>query len=225
MMVVVAILGVLAAMGFYAMEGLRRRTAPRNEAAEFSAALSQARTRAMERGSDVWVIIYPERGPTGAAGSGSYFIYEDANLDFGVAGVQSCNGSGPCNYETFLPPNLIAPLTSTGDRIHEMKYFDRTTTRNVSFGNTVNTALAYGEPFAPLNSLTKSCTFCGGAGAARRGAIVFNGDGAARFVDNTGALVFAGGAMMGGVAIEGAATRQLTLFAIAGTTGYVGLFR
>ncbi|HEY1086963.1 MAG TPA: prepilin-type cleavage/methylation domain-containing protein, partial [Archangium sp.] len=73
-------------------------------------------------------------------------------------------------------------------------------------------------------SVTKDCSFCTGSGVARRGAIVFNGDGAVRFVDGSGNPVYV---TSGGFSIQNttAATKQVTLFGIAAATGYVGVYQ
>lgn len=230
-MIVVAIIGILASMSIATMEEGRSRTAPRNAAAELSAAISLAKNRAMERGSDVWLIIYPNRSTDlTTAGNGAWFLYDDADVNFGVTGVKDCDGTAgsTCNYETFLPPNKIhpPPISATSfDKLLDSSYFDQAAKKNVKFGNGSDTTVVWGEPFATaLNAaVAKDCTFCTGTGIARRGAIVFNGDGAARFVDGSGNPQYVSA---GGMSIQGVATqKQVTLFAIAGATGYVGVFQ
>lgn len=235
-MVVVAIIGIISSLAVATTENLRARTAPRNAAADFSTVLSQARARATERGSDVWVIIYPNRGEGSAAGNGAWFLYEDPDLDFGKTGSATCDGSvgSTCNFAAFNPPNLIHPppaSPTTFDRLLEKEYLDRAAKKNVTFGNAANTALLFGPPFASsattgLNASTvkKDCSFCTGTGLARRGAIVFNGDGAARFVDGSGLPSWE---PMAALSLQGvdASAKQVTLFGISATTGYVGVFK
>lgn len=235
-MVVVALIGIIGSLAVTTTEGLRGRTAPRNAAADFSTMLSQARARATERGADVWVIIYPNRGPTSASmpGNGAWFIYEDPDVNFGKSGSGSCDGStGHCNFANFNPPNAIyppPPSATSQDRLLEREYLDRAAKKNVTFGNSSDPTVLFGPPFGSagtgLNagSVQKDCSFCTGTGIARRGAIVFNGDGAARFVDGSGNPVWES---MGALSLQAATagSKQVTLFGISATTGYVGVFQ
>jgi hypothetical protein len=199
--------------------------------------LSQARARATERGADVWVIFYPGRGPDSAStsGNGAWFLYEDPDVNFGRTGAGTCDGAAgsTCNFANFNPPNAIWPppqSATSQDRLLEREYLDRAAKKNVTFGNSSDTSVQFGPPFggpnAGLNATTvqKDCSFCTGTGVARRGAIVFNGDGAARFVDGSGNPVWDS---MGAVSLQAAipGSKQVTLFGISATTGYVGVFQ
>ncbi len=231
-MVVVAIIGILASLSITTMEAGRGRTAPRNAAADLSGAIGLAKGRAMERGSDVWLIIYPNRGTdTATAGNGAWFLYDDGDTNFGAAGTLDCTGATGtlCNYATFLPPAKVNAAADSNDRLIDSTYFDNAATKNVRFGNTTDTTVKWGEPFGTattgLNagSVTKDCSFCTGTGVARRGAMIFNGDGAVRFVDKDGNAQFSSTV---GFSIQGvSSSNQVTLFGIAAATGYAGVFQ
>ncbi len=238
-MVVVAIIGIIGSLAVTTTEGLRARTAPRNAAADFSSALSMARARATERGSDVWVIVYPSRGlTTGSTGNGAWFIYEDPDVNFGRAGAGDCSGStgAVCNFQAFNPPDAIYPpavSADSSDRLIDRDYLNRAARENVRFGNGSDPSVVFTQPFGAsgtgLNAtaVKKDCSFCSGTGATRRGAIIFNGDGAARFVDGDGVPSWE---PMAALSVEGALPvetygKAVTLFGIAAVTGYVGVFK
>jgi prepilin-type N-terminal cleavage/methylation domain-containing protein len=233
-MIVVAILGILASLSITTMEGARARTAPRNAAADLSQAISLARARALERGSNVWLILYPNRGKDlSTAGNGAWFLYDDGDGNFGATGSLQCTGAAGsnCNYATFTPPNTIwPPRVNTTDFLLDRVYFDDAPKKAVKFGQTSDTTILWGEPFGAagtgLNAgtVTKDCSFCTGTGVARRGAIIFNGDGAVRFVDGSGNPVYE---TTGGFSIQNsvAMTKQVTLFGVAAATGYVGVYQ
>lgn len=244
-MVVVALIGIISSIAIASTEGLRARTAPRNAAADFSTTLAQARARATERGADVWVIIYPQLSeagysgggsPTSSTGPGAWFVYEDPDLNFGKSTSATCDGSAgsTCNFSSFVPPHHISPApvsANSFDRLIEYQYLDRAAKKNVKFGNSSNTDLHFGAPFASSNSaglnastVQKDCSFCTGYGQFRRGAIVFNGDGAARFVDGSGLPSWESSAALSLQGVD-ATAKQVTLFGISATTGYVGVFQ
>lgn len=218
LMMVITILGVLVALAVASFDSLRARTGPRNAAADLSSALSLARNRALDRGSDVWFIIYPDYETNGA-----WYIYEDIKVAFG--GAASPADGGILLFSDFEPPNDIYPLgTESGNRLidsGELRLYPRSTTRFVA-----DAGVPWGVPFAALNTnATPECTFCtpGGPGGHQRGAIVFTGDGSVRFVDGDGNALMDRAA---GFSIGGADdARQGTRFAVSRATGHAGVFQ
>jgi prepilin-type N-terminal cleavage/methylation domain-containing protein len=216
MMVVVAIVGILSAMGLSALELMNARASPQNAAADFSGALSAAHNRAVERSIDVYVVIYPNRGPTGAVGNGSYFVIEDRALNFRTT-------TPAVNYTNFNPPAVLHPPVAVG-RVLEEVYLDRYPKRTVRFGATGT--LPFQAPFIGLANGV-DCSFCGGSGASRRGAIAFHADGTAGFLDHTGAPVAVGGATaLARAASIGLVSTDLSrqyLFAVSSAVSHLAL--
>lgn len=220
-LVVVALLGVLLALSWTAAGQLGSWAGPQNAASDLSGALSQARARATERGSEVWLIVYEDIDPQGnpGRGHGAWFLVEDRKQNFG-------NGrdllSGELSYATFRPPDAVKLPASQGQLL-ESTYMDRYPQRTVRFGVSGNL------PFdAPFNALApQACSFCSQAGAGRRGAAVFGADGSVRFFNGEGAQVTPTGTGMarrvgtlGLISVDG---RREYLFAISGPVGFVGV--
>lgn len=211
-MVVVALIGIIASLAFNSMEELRARTAPRTAAAEFTTAISQARNRALSRGSDVWVIVYPAHESRGA-----WFIYEDVTTNFGT----STASSTVRQYLNFTPTNRF-PMTGEQNRLIDSGLFSSYARQNVQFSNT--STVAWGNPFTALASESpQNCTFCSsGPGGVARGAIVFTGDGSALFFNGNGVRVSKRAV---GMTLNGVSTAQPTRIAVSGSTGYIGVFQ
>jgi len=153
MMIALAILGVLTAMSIAAIQRMDDWADPQSAASDLSGALSLARARAVESGSEVWFIVYEDinRQGTAGQGNGAYFIVEDRRFDF-------LNGSGPppssgvlLTYATFQPPNKVDPLKEQGFLV-DYKYLDAYSmsaqASTVRFG--VSGTLQYDAPFASL---------------------------------------------------------------------------
>ncbi|NMO21450.1 prepilin-type N-terminal cleavage/methylation domain-containing protein [Pyxidicoccus fallax] len=176
--VVLAIIAVLAAMSWTSYERFSLRIGPQNAAAELSGALSEARARAVDRQADVWLIIYPDINASGQPnqGSGAWFLVEDRTHEFNDTNTPP---SGHLRYSTFQPPAQIQPAPEQGVLAASM-YMDSYTKRSVRFG--ASGTLAWTGIFAGLTP--SGCSFC--TGTPRRGAIVFRGDGSARFMDGAG---------------------------------------
>jgi len=226
MMIALAILGVLTAMSIAAIQRMDDWADPQSAASDLSGALSLARARAVESGSEVWFIVYEDinRQGTAGQGNGAYFIVEDRRFDF-------LNGSGPppssgvlLTYATFQPPNKVDPLKEQGFLV-DYKYLDAYSmsaqASTVRFG--VSGTLQYDAPFASLTPA--ACSFC--SGSPKRGAIVFGADGAARFFDGSGAQVVLG---TGNIAQRSAAlglisTNRLRefIFAVSAPVGFIGM--
>ncbi len=199
-MVVVAIIGVLAGLSVAAYGKIGAASAPRNAVNDLTAALVRARSAATENQSDVWVVIYPafNKSPAAAAGGpGAYFLYEDKagtfNRSSGGSGGEVYYRSGAGGVDFDPVANTLYGSSSSEGRLLDSVYLDEYPGRNVLFalpsgGVTMTSAE---PPFAGL-PVGSACTFC--SGTPLRGAIIFSADGAARFVDGTGAAVAANGA-------------------------------
>ncbi len=186
---------------------MSQRAALQNATFDFQSTLSQARSRALERGSDVWVIIYPDGGRTGATGGqGAYFVYEDLTMRFAGGGV-----SGGFGYDDFSPLNTENPILAQGKRL-ESRYLADYAGGTIRFQR-VGSA-AFQAPFTGLSP--SNCSVCLGSGG--RGALVFTGHGTVRFYNGAGAVLDVGEAS---VAIGNPAEGRGFLFGISGATGFV----
>ena len=104
-MVVLAIVALLAALGLATLQGIGDRSAALNAAHDLQSVLHLARARAYERGTDVWVIVYPQGERGGPAdGGGAYFVFEDRVGGFGAAGGAA---DGGLSYASFAPPDQL----------------------------------------------------------------------------------------------------------------------
>lgn len=221
-LVVVALLGVLVGLSWAAAGQLGSWAGPQNAASDLSGALSQARARATERGSDVWLIIYEDIDAegNGGRGHGAWFLLEDRKQNF-------LDGSNllaeELTYATFRPPGAVR-LPATQGQLLEATYMDRYPQRTVRFGVSGN--LPFDAPFNALSPL--ACSFCSASGSSgRRGAAMFSADGSVRFFNGQGAQVTPSGTglarrvgTLGLVSVDG---RREYLFAISGPVGFVGV--
>jgi type II secretory pathway pseudopilin PulG len=225
MAVTLAIIGIVMALSFATLSQLGDWADPQSAASDLSGALSLARARAVERGSDVWLILYEDidRNGSAAQGNGAYFLLEDRLFNF-KDGTGAPAGS--LTYIDFQPPNRITPLPAQG-MLMESKYLDSYSfTRDrstVRFG--ASGTLSFDAPFTGLTP--SACSFCDGS--PRRGAVVFDQDGSARFYKGDGTPVtLAGGtvgqrsAALGLLSTDG---RREYLFAISGPVGFIGMQR
>lgn len=222
LMVVVAIIGLVSSMAAATATRIGSRNATQNAASDLSSMLQKARARAEQRGSDVYVIVYPTMTRTGVVtgGSGAIFIYDDANGDF-LTGTGGCTGSaGPdCSWANFVPPTNIVPPAASNDRLLEAIYLDNYTKKNVRFGKPSTTTFA--APFATISGAAANagCSFC----AAGKGAVVFTGEQQLLFLNNTGAPV---AQRVAGLALQGVDNPNNTfLFGLVGATGLVTLVK
>ncbi len=216
--IVLAIIAVLAGLAYAGYARLSARAGPQNAAADLAGALAEARARAVDRQSDVWLIIYPNIDTQGqdGAGNGAWFLLEDPQRAFGNAG-----GAGPnlqLSYQNFAPPGDIQPAVNEG-RLMDSMYLDRYTQRTVRFG--ASGKLQWDGIFAGLP--VSDCSFCNGN--PRRGAVIFRSDGSARFVDGAGQPILPmdvgvvnRAASLGLVSTDG---QREYLFAISAPAGFV----
>ncbi|HEY8205872.1 MAG TPA: prepilin-type N-terminal cleavage/methylation domain-containing protein [Myxococcaceae bacterium] len=230
--VVVAIITIITSLGLAAYQNAGGAASPQNAAHDLSGALGMAHQRAVSTQHSVWLVVFPDRKKDGTAGNGVYYIFDDPDLTFFTTGGQSTGG---LSYGTFAPPNVFpntGVLAGKPNPLIKAVYLDEYTKKTVKFGVVPGPqGLTYGVPF---NAVTPAdCTFC--TGSPRKGAILFDGEGRARFVDGNGAFVNPTGATAagrsGGLGLcsrnaAGACdkTRQY-LFAISGPTSYASFFQ
>ncbi|WNG55843.1 prepilin-type N-terminal cleavage/methylation domain-containing protein [Archangium gephyra] len=201
LMVVVAIIGVLAALSMVAFDSLGRRGALQNAAFDMQGVLSTARAQAVSRGYPMWVLLYPSAGRKEMVGGpGAFFLVEDSGGGYVRA-----------------PAGLFA-MDPRGSALVSAAYFLEDYSKGVRFeALKPGEAGRYAQPFAALQ--VQTCGFC--SGAPLRGAIAFFPDGSARFVNGQGEYVITKNQ---GLALSSQDRKSEYLFAIAGPTGYVAAF-
>nr|QKW93592.1 prepilin-type N-terminal cleavage/methylation domain-containing protein [Archangium sp.] len=200
-MIVVAIIGVLAAMSMVAFDALGRRGALQNAAFDMQGVLTTARAQAVSRGYPMWIVLRPAASRKALeGGQGVFFLVEDAGSDYVRA---------PAGLFT-LEPKASALVSAA--------YFLEDYSKGVRFeALTPGETAQYAQPFSGLT--VRTCGFC--SETPLRGAIGFFPDGSARFVNGQGAYVFTKNQ---GLALSSLDRKTQYLFAIAGPTGYVTAF-
>jgi prepilin-type N-terminal cleavage/methylation domain-containing protein len=189
-MVVIAILGVIAAMAATTAQKMGSRNATQNAASDIGSVLQQSRVLAEQRGSNVVVMVYPtynKTGPSLTGGRGALFVFEDANGDF-MTSTGPCDGSGTtdCGWTNFNPVSgRIVPTTTGRDRLIKKIYLEDYPNKNVKFGNATAAASTWPLPFATLDdsSIPSGCSFC----SSNKGAVIITGDQEIQFIDGAGA--------------------------------------
>ncbi len=223
MMIVVAIIGIVSAMSVATLDEMGSRNSTQNAASDVVTELQLMRARAQQRGSDIYVIVYPTMTKAGAltGGRGALFFYEDADGDF-LTGTGACDGTAECGWTNFTPPTNIRSVATERDRLLKAIYLEDYAKKNVRFGKAATTAFT--APFTAVGSGANAngCSFCS-TGASARGALVFTGDQQLRFLDNAGAPV---AQRVGGLALQGVKDPDNTiLFGLVSATGYVATVR
>jgi prepilin-type N-terminal cleavage/methylation domain-containing protein len=194
--VVIAIIAVIAALGYPLLSRMRPRGELASATAELQAAIHGARLSALADGKNVVVMIFPQYAFGDSLGR--VIIYEDGDFNFfsTVAGVQPTFGG--------YNPAVLA----TGPNSQILDTIDLP--RGVVFGPP--TGMGAGAALAaPLNlvNVTTSCSFCR-AGGDGRGAMLF---------DTTGRLSFynADGPPLGTVDLTQGASLSLFSTDVSGT--------
>ncbi len=179
-MVVLAIIGILAAVALPSLFRQRPRAHLAAATAELQSLVHGARQQALASGRDVWVIVFPEFVST--EGTGRVIVYEDGNFDFAIP-----SSPGGMDLDRIVPGT---PASASLSRV--------VTTFDLPAGVTFGTDGAGPSPLpAPLAGidLTQGCSFCGTL-TDHRGAIRFDSRGRASFFGRAGVpLVTTGGAL------------------------------
>ena len=223
MMLVVAIIGVLAAMTAAASTRIAARNATQSAAAEVSAMLQFARSRAEMQGSDVYVMVFPtmKKDGTTTGGSGALFVYEDMNGDF-MSGSGACNGTGTadCSWTNFSPPNNINSPSTSKDKLLKSLYLDDYAKKNVEFGTGTATSAVLKAPFDGITftDLQDGCSFCN-----TKGALVFTGEEQLRFFADNGTQASSRTAALALQAVD--RPSNVFVFGMVAATGLVTLVK
>jgi prepilin-type N-terminal cleavage/methylation domain-containing protein len=179
-MVVMAIIGVLAALALPAVFRQRPRAYLAAATAELQSVVHGARQHALATGHDVWVVVFPEF--VSGVGTGRVIIYEDGNFDFSVA-----NAPGGTDLARMVP---ATPASGSLSRV--------VTTMDLPAGVTFGVE-GSGPPALPkpLNGVdvTKGCSFCGTL-TDHRGGIRFDSRGRASFYGQPGIPLVTTGAAL-----------------------------
>lgn len=209
LMITVAIIAVVATAASVSLIRARPRANLSGAAVDLQALLHGARQQALVTGNDVAVMIFPGCAPS-ADVLGRVLVYEDGdhtlfddkadvNLDTYDCKVLAHGPKSEISTSLDLPPGIqIGPATGFGA------------------GAVLPAPLAA----VPVNL---DCTFCDGEKEARRGAVVFDSRGRARFHAATGApLAVDGGSFsLEAPALGAGGQGQVKTLAIVGSTGAV----
>jgi prepilin-type N-terminal cleavage/methylation domain-containing protein len=212
LMVVVAIIAGIAAYAGFRMTRARPRASLSSATIELRALLHQARSQALVSGADVWVMVFP--GVSGDARSlGRVVVYQDGLFNFFVAG-------SAVHFGGYNPLTLGAGKDAGGNfKAEVITTFDLPP--DVTFGPAagLGATATLKAPFASI-PVTAECTFCAGTGTARRGAVVFDPRGRARFYNADGLPLPVDGGSLSLTSTELVnATPLIRLVAITATTG------
>lgn len=182
LMIVVAIIGLVATMSVSTFIQLGAKNATQSAANDIYSILQSARSRSEQRGSDIYVMIFPrfdKKTSALAGGRGALFVYEDVDGDF-LTGTGSCAGSAECSWTNFLPPNNIRSVNTERDRLLNTIYLEDYPRSNVQFGK--DPLQPWTFPFDGIGATANAgCSFC----SATKGAVLFT-DGQAMLLDDTG---------------------------------------
>ncbi len=172
MMVVVAIIGVVAALAWSNIARQRPRATLANAASELQTIIHGARQQALASGHDVVVMLFPKySGPGGSLGR--VIVIEDATFDFFT------DGKIP-NFGDYAADK---PAYGTGGQL--LAVFDLPAP--ISFGpaDGIGASAKLPDPLKDVD-VTKSCSFCA-TDSVGRGAIRFDERGRASFFSKNGA--------------------------------------
>ena len=175
LMIVVGVIVIITTLAGVSLQRARPRANLAGTAVELQSLLAGARQQAMASGWEVAVLIFPAH-PTGGGATGRVIVYQDGDANFFLT-------TSTLNFDNYDPAVLAA-----GPSSEVITSLDLPST--VQFGPAagMGTAAKLVAPYAtiPVNA---DCTFCGGAGTARRGAVVFDSRGRATFHAAAGAAL------------------------------------
>lgn len=172
MAIVVAIIGILAALAYVSLWRQRPRSRLASTAAEIHAMLHGARLSAMANGRNVVFMVFPTFANQ-LGGTGRIVLYEDGDFDF-FAGTAAVSFGG------------YAPGTQTaGGRSRVLEVLDLPPSVVVGPATGMGAAAALRAPLDGI-AVNVDCSFCS-AGGDRRGAVLFDPRGRAWFYSQNGA--------------------------------------
>jgi len=168
---VVAIIAVVTGLATVSLARARPRANLASAATELHALVHGARQQALATGRDVAVLIFPASAAPGGA-TGRVVVYEDGDFTL-------FDDTAAVNFDDLDPAE-----TATGPRSTVVTRFDLPV--GVTFGPRAGIdPITLVAPYSGI-PVDAECTFCEGAGAARRGAVVFDSHGRARFHSKNG---------------------------------------
>ena len=208
LMVVVAIIAIVATLAAVSLQRARPRANLAGAAVDLQALLHGARQQALASGWNVAVMIFPGYSPENDV-VGRVIVYQDAEATL-------FDPTAAVNFDAYDPAVLASgpssEIVSTLDLPPAVRVGPA-----VGMGATAKLVAPWAS--VPVNL---DCTFCDGAGAARRGAVVFDPNGRASFYSKAGvALAVDGGSVSLQVPSLGAEVRTL---AVGASTGAVTSF-
>lgn len=194
------IASILVGMAVSTYSRAKPRLNLNNAAHELVSHIAMAQMRAITQQSNVWVIFVE---PAAGAGGG-YIVYED------VVGTLNLN-TAVTDFAT--RPGLVARRV-LAEVDYERGAYERSQVGLQTAGQTVTLRAPYS------GTASVACNFC--SGTPKRGAVLLQPDGEARFVkhDNTGA-----GVDVGHVMLAHSEAKNATAIAITAATGMVRAFK
>lgn len=211
MMITVAVVGIIAALATVSLARVRPRANLAGAAVELHSLLHAARQQALAAGQDVAVLVFPGYSPR-AGEVGRIIVYQDGDHTL-------FDETAADNFDDYDPAKIRC-----GPKSEILSSLD------LPAGVVVGpaTGLGAGEVLpAPLAAIPVNldCTFCDGDKAARRGAVVFDSRGRARFYSKAGVpLAVSGGSVsLEAPALGTGAQGQVKALTVVGSTGAVSV--
>jgi prepilin-type N-terminal cleavage/methylation domain-containing protein len=199
-MVVVAVIGIVAALAYSSLSRSRPRAQLAGVANELQALMYRARQEALARGRDVAVVFYP--AATTPDGQGRILLVADEVGGF-MAGTAPAGAVDYCTMTPTRTPDILAQIDLPRDlRIAAPAR-----------------AQAFPFPYGLVAAPTAGCAFCTGTvpGGGTRGAVRYDSRGRAAFFADCGVpAAFPNGAS---VALTSTALRGSRVLAVPPTGG------
>ncbi len=200
MMVVVAIIGVIAAMTLFLFGRQKGRQQVDQFALEVRALMVGARQTAQGTGTPVALLVFPNQ--VTAQGTGRLILYRDG--DFSLF-----SGAAAVNLENMDP---AAPVADARSEVLET--IDLADGLVIGPANGQGTGAVMPAPFAGI-AIDVACPFCTGAGG--RGAVIFQPNGSVTFQDRNGPpLALAQG---GSLSVTRPDSQEIRTITVAASTG------
>jgi prepilin-type N-terminal cleavage/methylation domain-containing protein len=208
MMIVVAIMAIIGALAAVSMSRARPRATLAGATVDLQALLHGARQQALTSGQDVAVMFFTGYSPESDV-VGRVIVYQDGdNTLFDAASDDRFDKYDPAVLKYAARSEIVTTL----DLPATVRFGPAE-----GMGATAVLAAPWGS--VPVNL---DCTFCDGKDKDRRGAVVFDSRGRARFYTQAGApLAVSGGSISLQIPALGAQVRTL---AVGATTGAVRSF-
>lgn len=212
-MTVVGIIAILTAVTASSLTRSRPRANLTSITVTLQAALHAARQQALASGEEVAVMVFPGYSPATGV-TGRVVIYQDGDASLFSA-------SADVNFDDYDPA-----VEAHGPRSEIIGVIDLPDGIQVGPQTGLGTSAALPAPWGGI-PVTADCTFCEGAGTDRRGAIVFDPRGRARFFSKTGPALSVDGGSLSLVipALAGASGQnQIRTVAVGSSTGAIRAF-